>query len=143
MIRISFQLRGPTFVASGEQRRRDSAKRRSCCKKQCLAKHTVLGLSNIRNNSFRRLKHATAQARQGQRCSHQLQEGTALDWIVPLFRMLRVFAFDKLAKLRCVSQFLETAHIALSGRASVLMALSGENEFTNKFEVYVTVFRHS
>src|SRR6267142_1860274 len=109
MVRISLKLRGTSFVASGQQRRRDSTERRSGGVEECPSGNNVLRLPDIRNNFFRILKYAAAHTGQRKRSSHQLQKRAAFDRIIPLFGMLRVFAFDKLAKLRRVGQLLETA----------------------------------
>ena len=113
-------------------------------KEECLAGNAVFRLFDVGNNFFRRLKRATAQAGQRQRSAHQLQKRAALDRIVPLFSVLRIFAFDKLAKLRSVRQFFKTAPILLGPcqlRSLPTRRRVASNPLAHQFEVYdVPVF---
>ena len=64
MIRIAFDLRGPAFVATDENRRGSAEERCGSREEECFSGHVFFGLLDVRNNLFRGLKDATTEARE-------------------------------------------------------------------------------
>src|SRR5262249_7809775 len=87
---------------------------------------------------LRRLKDATTQAGESQRRAHQFDERAALDRVMPLLRLLRKLARDKLTKLRRISQFFKTAPVFLPATRR-LSILQSKDVIAHQLEIYVTV----
>src|ERR1044071_8879304 len=114
-------------------------------------------LLDVRNDLFGWLENTSTQSGECQRGSHQFQERTTLNWIVPGFSVLRIFTFDKLAKLGSVDHFFHTAPIAfgflnvarggLRGLVTVTivqrsLVLLIQYVLAQQFEIDVTVVAH-
>jgi hypothetical protein len=53
-------------------------------------------LLDVRNDFLGRLNDAAAQPGKRERRAHDFQERAPLDWVIPLFSVLRIFAAHKL-----------------------------------------------
>src|SRR5882724_9848879 len=111
MVRIPFYFCGTAFVTAREQWRRNSTQRRSGREKQSFARHLLFRLLHVRNNFFRGLKRAAAEAGKRKRCTHQFQECAAFKRIVPFFCLLRKLTRDEFTKLWRVGEFIKRTPI--------------------------------
>src|SRR5437868_12940637 len=138
MIRIAFDLRRTTFIASNENRDGCTQQWRRSGKEERLSWNLIFRLLDVRNDLLCWLKDATTQASQRERSAHQLDERATLDRIVPTFGLLRKLTRYEFAKHRRVSQFLETAPILLTA-ARRLIVLRSKNVIAHQLEIYVAV----
>src|SRR5205809_630516 len=117
MVGITFDFGGSTFIAARQKRSCHSTNGKSSSKEECLTGNNLLGLFDVRDNLFWSLINAPAESGQRQRCAHQFQEGSTLERVIPILRLLWVFSLDQFAESRTVSQFFKAAPIFLSVRS--------------------------
>src|SRR5437868_8390237 len=133
MVRVSFNLRWTAFVAPDKKRRCYSAERHRRCEEERLAGNNLFGLIDVRDNLFRRLIDAGTKTCESERCSHQFQERSSADIVMPFFGVLRVLALYELSKLRRVGQLFQ---IAPELFASILLR---KDSVEHQSEVFVLV----
>ena len=111
MIRIAFNLGGPTFVAFDQQSDSVAHERHHRRKKQRLAQYHAVGLLHIRHDVRLLVRFATCESGECQRSGHQLQEIPAIDRVVPLRRLPWKFPVQQLLKMRIIRQFIQRSPI--------------------------------
>ena len=107
MQRVAFDFRRPTLVAFDEEPGCDAAEWHGRRIEERLARDELFGLSDVRNDVFRRLSCARTETRERERRAHQLQKRAALDGINDHFDPRGKFLLQELPKSRIVRLLLE------------------------------------
>ena len=108
---IALELRRPSHVVFGQQRHAVTAVRHGGGEEQGPAGDDLLGLTDVRNDLLVRLPGAGADAGEGERRAHQLQELPPAGRVGELGGLRRELPLDVLTELGRVGQLLEAAPI--------------------------------
>ena len=111
MLGIALELRRPAHVVLGEQRLGKASLHHRGRVEERPARNDLLGLPDVRNDLFFRLPRAGADAGEGERRPHQLEELPPARRVVELRSLRRELTIDVLVEFRRVGQFVETAPI--------------------------------
>ncbi len=111
MVGIAFDLRGPPLVTLDEEADTRPGKRHRRREEQRLPGHELFRLTDVWNDHLVRLPRARRHTRQGERCTHQLEEATTADRIEPLRSVLRELAMQVFLELGRFSDGFEAAPV--------------------------------
>src|SRR5690606_35565933 len=123
---VTLELGRPPHVVLGQQRHADAALRHGRREVEGPARHEVFGLPHVGDEQFLGLARTGADAGQGERGAHQLEEISPARRVGELGGLCGKLPFDVLAEVRGVGQFLEAAPIGAARQTSQSRANVGE-----------------
>ena len=114
MVGISFRLDRPAHVAAHQHGNRPIGERHGGSEIQRLPGNDLFRLLDVGNDELWRLLGASAQARQRQRRTHQLQKISARNAVIPNRSLPRKLAMQHVAEAIAIRQFFQAAPVLLA-----------------------------